>query len=315
MNEIALYEIIRNGLTIATPAIQSVVTALITTLFLRGNTSTTEFEKLKAGKIGETIDDLVKSGKMTLFELYKCRNFLQVVKLADEAAKESTSEQNKHEDFDFDWFMRFFDAVGNISNEELQQLWSQILSSEISRPKSCSLRTLDIVRNMSPDEALTFTTLCKFVLKSADTHFIYAYGFHDLNDGYHDCNAFIKDLGLVYSNDIAKMLEIGTVSKDSDLALYLDNSLKLPIHNDKVFCFMENPSNETIFFKQDAYLLTSSGIELYNVVKNTSGFDVDIDYAILCFKEIRKEYPPVKLTAFKISTQDIELSLDDIIEI
>jgi len=44
--------------------------------------------------------------------------------------------------------MRFFDVVGNISNEDLQQLWGKVLANEIAKPKACSLRTLDMIRKM-----------------------------------------------------------------------------------------------------------------------------------------------------------------------
>ena len=40
--------------------------------------------------------------------------------------------------------MRFFDAVGNISEQELHLLWAKILAGELSRKGSFSLRTLDM---------------------------------------------------------------------------------------------------------------------------------------------------------------------------
>lgn len=35
------------------------------------------------------------------------------------------NEHNEQDNFSFDWLMRFFDAVGNISNEDLQNLWEK----------------------------------------------------------------------------------------------------------------------------------------------------------------------------------------------
>ena len=79
-------EIISYLLTNA-PAIWSglgpVVGSLITVLFLRKNTSTTEFEKIKAGKFDEVLDDLLSSGHLTYTELYKANNFLKIAKKAN----------------------------------------------------------------------------------------------------------------------------------------------------------------------------------------------------------------------------------------
>ena len=115
-----------------------------------------------------------------MFELYKCRNFLKIAKRADEMIAsyqanqpEVEIEETSQEDtFSFDWLMRFFDAVGNISNEDLQQLWGKVLANEIVKPKVCSLRTLDMIRNMSPEEAKTFSLLCKYVMQSGNTYYI-----------------------------------------------------------------------------------------------------------------------------------------------
>lgn len=54
--------------------------AIFTAIFLRNNTATKEFEKVKAGKLQEVADDLLESGRMTYTEYYKAKNFLQVAK-------------------------------------------------------------------------------------------------------------------------------------------------------------------------------------------------------------------------------------------
>ena len=66
------------------PAIVSgtapIVGAIITSIFLRSNTATTEFEKIKAGKFDEMIEELLKNGQMTYTEYYKANNFLKIAK-------------------------------------------------------------------------------------------------------------------------------------------------------------------------------------------------------------------------------------------
>ena len=48
MDENTLIEVIKGGLNLANSSISAVVGAVITTLFLRKNTKTSEFEKIKA---------------------------------------------------------------------------------------------------------------------------------------------------------------------------------------------------------------------------------------------------------------------------
>lgn len=61
------------------------------------------------------------------------------------------------EKVDEDWITRFFNTIENISNEQLQQLWAKILAGEIKQPNTYSLRTLDVLKNLSFKEAEAFS--------------------------------------------------------------------------------------------------------------------------------------------------------------
>jgi len=110
-------------------------------MFLRGNTQRVEFEKIKMGKVQEAVDDLVKSPELTLTELVKCKNLLRIVVLADREYKnkKSNHESSTKHEFDFDWFLRFFEAAGNVSNKDIQFLWARILAGEVETPNSFSI--------------------------------------------------------------------------------------------------------------------------------------------------------------------------------
>lgn len=149
---------------IASPAVQGVVSSLITTLFFRKGENIKVLENLKKKEFKKVLGELIETGRLSYVELYKCRNSLKIAKRADEmitSYQESQPEVEGEEKvdqgaFSFDWLMRFFDAVGNISSEDLQQLWGKVLANEIVKPKACSLRTVDMIRNMSSEEANIF---------------------------------------------------------------------------------------------------------------------------------------------------------------
>lgn len=58
-----------------------------------------------------------------------------------------------------DWTTQFFEQCQDISDEQMQSVWSKILAGEIARPGSYSLRTLSLVRELSKRDAEHFNLL------------------------------------------------------------------------------------------------------------------------------------------------------------
>ncbi len=286
------------GQTIITsPMVQGVVSSLITTLFLRRGENIKAFEAIKARQFEKVTSELLDSGRLSYVEYYKCKNFLKIAKYADEVIRDYEkqnfeSKQSLYEEeerFSFDWLMRFFDAVGNISNEELQILWGKILANEISRPKSCSLRTLDMIRNMSSEEAKTFSVLCRYIMQSGNSYYIDSAGFLDEEDGDQACCEYMKRQGFSYGEHIVPLIEAGVFSIDNDLAIHLSKNYSLEIHNDKI-CGVVMGSNEApILLQRAAYFLTTSGKELFQVLHESDEYETDEEYVLLCLKQIKRE--------------------------
>ena len=119
---------------IARDTIPELLTAFITTMFLNKKVQSKEcLNKLKNKKFFEVAENLLENGHITYLEFYKCNNFLKIAKLADKYKKAGTKEENGA-NFDFDWFVRFFEASGNISNEQMQELWARVLAGEVNTP-------------------------------------------------------------------------------------------------------------------------------------------------------------------------------------
>lgn len=77
-----------------------------------------------------------------------------IEKITSAAAENLAGETDVPEDMpDEDWISRFFGSAQDVSSEEMQILWGRILSGEICRPGSFSIRTLEFVRNISKQEA------------------------------------------------------------------------------------------------------------------------------------------------------------------
>jgi len=81
-------------------------------------------------------------------------------------------EEVSDEPVDDDWTTRFFNIVEDISNDEMQNLWGRILAGEVKKPKSYSLRTLELLKNLSKEEAEVFTKFANIKIVSGDKNMI-----------------------------------------------------------------------------------------------------------------------------------------------
>ena len=95
-------------------------------------------------------------------ESRKMNNVQQIVEktktLFDNDEKVSEEPVNQ------DWLNRFMSTAEDISDNEMQYLWAKILAGEIKRPKSFSLKTLDVLRNITKEEAEHIAKMAKFTI-------------------------------------------------------------------------------------------------------------------------------------------------------
>ena len=187
-------------------AVGPIVGSIITAVFLRSNTATTEFEKVKSGKFDEVIEDLLASGQMTYTEFYKAKNFLKIAKKADAHYSENP-KTDKFNIYDFDWFIRYYEAAGNISDESMQEIWAKILAGEVSESSSFSLKTIDVLRNMRKSDADLLIKFCKssFCRRNGQI-FLPNY------------DEYLNKNGISYS-DVMRLSEMGLIFNDGTITL------------------------------------------------------------------------------------------------
>lgn len=63
-----------------------------------------------------------------------------------------------------DFINRWKSEAKLVSTEAAQAIWGRVLAEEINEPGSISLRTMDVIKNLSRTEATNFNKICKFVL-------------------------------------------------------------------------------------------------------------------------------------------------------
>lgn len=253
-----------------TTAVGAVAGSLITAIFLRNNTSIKEFEKIKAGRFDEVTEELLKTGKMTYTEFYKAKNFLSVAKKADKYSNKVQFDSVNT--YDFDWFIRFYENVGNISNDEMQEIWAKILAGEINKPHSFSLRTIEVLKNMGKEEAELFTKICKCCFSSYNSLFLPFYkGYMESKGITYSMIMYMSEQGLMY-NDGTLVMRI-PINKENNVLLINENLL--------LTARSEDEKIKEIKIKQ--FPLTVVGRELASLIGGMPGEEDFLSFA----KEIK----------------------------
>lgn len=194
-------------------------------------------------------------------ELQKQYNIECVV---DNAYDELESEENvSSEDVDADWINRFFNSVGDISNKQMQLLWGKILANEIKKPHSFSLRTLEVVKNLTQNEASLFFDVVPFILQCAGDE---SKCFDDYFLPSED--SILQKCGISFSQ-ILVLNESGIIFENGligiGLKICVGETEYIYGANKKISFYNSGTTKEDI--SHPAYILTESGKELFPIVK------------------------------------------------
>lgn len=312
-----LIQLVQNALPMAESCIPAITGGFVTAMFLRGNTRRQEFEKIKIGKINEAIDDLVDSRELTLTELVKCRNLIKIAKLADEEySKGNRKKQPDNAPYDFDWFLRFFESAGNISNEDMQKLWAKILCGEYEHRGRFSLRTLDLLKNMSKDEARLLEYCSKmriaspyneiFLLNSEETFSQNEFD-EELTDYVVDNDSdWIQILSLSYkiSHDKISVLEqSGILSSILVTSTFFVGKDVVRLFNDVAVIEMklnEKCKYDSIQFEMKGFRFTSTAMQLFSILDEKPMLKYILDVARL----IEHYNPDLVVKVYEITNID-----------
>jgi uncharacterized repeat protein (TIGR03899 family) len=128
------------------------------------------------------------------------------------AAEQLKNEQPvTDEPIDEDWKTRFFNIAEEVSNDEMQALWGRILAGEIVKPKSYSLRTLELLRNLSKEEAECFIKFGQLAITSNTASFILNFKNEKLLEEKYQLNfgdrLLLEELGLLTANDLQFLVQ------------------------------------------------------------------------------------------------------------
>lgn len=282
-----IIELLSKGTEIMSSAVAPVAGAVLTAIYLRSNTQTVEFEKIKAGLFKEVIEDLLKSRAITYIEYYNTKNFVEIAEKADKYYKEHPRTDTQ-EKVDFDWSIRFFEAVGNISDEDMQNIWAKILAGEIAHPSTFSLKTIDILRNLSKQDAELFTK-------------VYSHSFSIKHNIYiPNESKYYESVGIKFS-DIMKLSELGLISDNDNVLISFDISSEQHIlfQNQNLIISISSASGNPESVSLGAYPFTGAGKELSTLLKVSTS-----DEDLLKYGQLLSQNKKYKISLDKIIKHD-----------
>lgn len=157
--------------------------------------------RYEKGKI-KYVDDYEKiiqylnyTSNKEMYNLLSCIN---------EAGNELDNEEeikNAKNLIDEDFLDEWQDIAKRRNTKYAQKLWGRILKTEISKPNSISIRSLNTLKNMSKDEAEIFTRVAKYrinnIILNDNYNIINSYEVQKL----HDAGIFASSITLTNSRD------------------------------------------------------------------------------------------------------------------
>jgi uncharacterized repeat protein (TIGR03899 family) len=200
------------------------------------------------------------------------------------AAEQLSQEESvSTEPVEDDWSTRFFNIVEDVSDEEMQSLWGRILAGEVKQPHSYSLRTLELIKNLTKEEANVFMKVANLAITSISSKdkFIFKGNNHELS----------TEFDIDYS-DISQLVEIGLIQAGDFVNYQLlesPNATQTPFTSGKFIILVNKKENiPTIQFPIN--LFTKTGNELLKLVTPNPPFTYLTKFA----KAIKRENVEVK---------------------
>ena len=202
--------------------------------------------------------DITREDIAQSFEFQGRKRLTNVRSVLEGAAEELGNKEVPDHEPDHDWTARFFNEVQDVSSEDMQKIWARILAGEVESPGRTSLRTLDILRNMTKKDAEMFRNICDFVIN-------HNFVFYD--DSVKSMEAFNYS-NLLHLQDCRLVTIVSNLA--SKFAWGGPPHIRL-IHHDGFLHLSKEQISETAErgLEIPVFVLTTAGQELFHLVQGT----------------------------------------------
>lgn len=213
-----------------------------------------------------------------------------------------------------DWATRFFSIAEDISDVDMQTLWSRVLAGEVKQPGSFSLRSLETLRNMSKEDAAVFKNFGEVSVLMEDFAFLTSKILKSALAKKRGLNykkkLLLEELGLVATREIGVPNSEGAMrpsfigSQIGDTSLIVTREGGVP------------------YTGEYGYLYTQSGYELLRLLSFTpkmellqlavsayKGLNVQIHYAVGRYYQ-KEDIPTSELIQLPLSKEELKAKME-----
>ena len=128
---------------------------------------------------------------------------------------EVSPDQISDESISQTFFNRWRREAEMIDENELRQWWAGLLKEEVVQPNRISMRTLDVVKNLSKNDCMCFANLCRGAIGG---ELIVSYDNRPIFGSYEDVLEF-QDLGLI--SDLQSAAKMNSIKGAEELTIRL----------------------------------------------------------------------------------------------
>jgi Protein of unknown function (DUF2806) len=156
----------------------------------------------------ETLPEQERSALRVEYQEQKRQQNIESI-TATAASELSQQERVSEEKPDEDWITRFFSSAQDISSEEMQMLWGRVLAGEIKKPGTYSLKALDLLKNLTKNDAAVLEHVGRLSINAGGTWFLATHDKLWLEQqakvlAHHHFS--VSELGAMYPTDLAIQL-------------------------------------------------------------------------------------------------------------
>jgi len=270
------------------------LTALGTIMNAKGEAKAEAILAKKRVETNAEVEILRQQGEEKVAQYVLARNNQKVenvgVIISKAQQQFAPEEEVSSEPVDKDWMSRFLDIAETISDDDMSDLWARVLAGEVKNPKSYSLRTLEVLRNITKEEAEIIVKASSFVL---DQVYLCIEKFAlNLQD-----KICLDEIGIICGEDLIKEYSFLSEKMSYTLNRYVRLNMYAPVGTKvKVNCIK----------------LTKAGVEIIKIIQK-----VDYNAYITSLSSKLKQQGVTKVTinpiiswispsSYKIITQEIE---------
>jgi len=234
----------------------------VTTILKIENFTINSIQRLASMSGQEDPDALIKSASQRFIveQNIKQKNFKASV---DKAELNKIKKPNEPEK---DWFLRWVEISQGVSRENVQNILARILSGEVEKPNSFSLKTLDILKNLSKEELEVFQKFCDIsfnIFLVGDMHAcVICEPFGSPGDN------GLSSFGLPYIN-LTLLQDAGLIKGDlnSRKEFSVPEFFRIPFSiGSEIYRFKETVDTKTLKQYFNTLMFTTAGLELRRVL-------------------------------------------------